>query len=81
MIKTQELKIDTKGNCHVIDITPQVEAALGRAKISNGTVTVFNVGSIAGITTVEFEPGLANPACWLIGPGSTAAIGEYYDRY
>ncbi|MHC4124225.1 MAG: secondary thiamine-phosphate synthase enzyme YjbQ, partial [Planctomycetota bacterium] len=26
----------------------------------SGTVTVFNVGSTAGVTTTEYEPGLAN---------------------
>jgi secondary thiamine-phosphate synthase enzyme len=28
--------------------------------VTEGTATVFNVGSTAGITTTEYEPGLAN---------------------
>jgi len=28
--------------------------------VSEGTVTIFNVGSTAGITTTEYEPGLVN---------------------
>jgi len=60
MVKTQEITIRTKGNCEVVNITDQVEAAVGRSEIRDGAVTVFNIGSTAGITTTEYEPGLAN---------------------
>jgi secondary thiamine-phosphate synthase enzyme len=60
MVKTQEIKVKTKGNCEVVNITEQVGGAVARSKIENGAVTVFNVGSTAGITTTEYEPGLAN---------------------
>ncbi len=60
MVETQELKIKTKGNCDVINITDQVVAAVTRSGLTAGTVTVFNVGSTAGITTTEYEPGLAD---------------------
>ncbi|MHC4194279.1 MAG: secondary thiamine-phosphate synthase enzyme YjbQ, partial [Planctomycetota bacterium] len=36
----------------------QVSAAVAESGIRDGTVTVFNVGSTAGITTTEYEPGL-----------------------
>ena len=60
MVDTQELNIKTKGNCDVINITDQVVAAVTRSGLTAGTVTVFNVGSTAGITTTEYEPGLAD---------------------
>lgn len=60
MVKTETLKIKTKGNCDVVNITEQVGAAVTKSGISNATVTVFNVGSTAGITTTEYEPGLVN---------------------
>jgi secondary thiamine-phosphate synthase enzyme len=60
MIKTQQIKVRTEGNCHVVNITDQVSEAVAGSGVSNGTVTLFNVGSTAGITTTEFEPGLAN---------------------
>lgn len=60
MVKTQEISIKTKGNSEVINITEQVERAVGQSDIKNGAVTVFNIGSTAGITTTEYEPGLAN---------------------
>jgi secondary thiamine-phosphate synthase enzyme len=60
MVKTQEIMVKTKGNCQVINITEQVGGAVERSEIRDGAVTVFNVGSTAGITTTEYEPGLAN---------------------
>ncbi len=60
MVKTHEVKIKTSGNCEVVNITDQVGGAVARSDIRDGTVTVFNIGSTAGITTTEYEPGLAN---------------------
>ena len=60
MVKTQEIRIQTKGNCDVVDITGRISAAVAQSGLVEGTVTVFNVGSTAGITTTEFEPGLVN---------------------
>ena len=53
MVKTQEIRIKTRGNCDVINITEQVSSAVLDSDITAGTVTVFNVGSTAGITTTE----------------------------
>ncbi len=60
MVKTHELNIKTTGDCQVVNITDQVAAAVTQSDMSAGTVTVFNVGSTAGITTTEYEPGLAD---------------------
>lgn len=60
MVKTTKIKVKTKGNCDIIDITVQVSEAINQSGISSGVVTVFNVGSTAAITTTEYEPGLVN---------------------
>jgi secondary thiamine-phosphate synthase enzyme len=60
MVKTQEITVKTRGNCEVVDITEQVGRAVAQSDIRDGAVTVFNIGSTAGITTTEYEPGLAN---------------------
>lgn len=60
MVKTEEITVKTRGNCDILDITDKVRAAVEQSEITDGTVTVFNVGSTAGITTTEYEPGLAN---------------------
>lgn len=59
MVKTEELHVPTRGNNHVVNITEEVARAVGRSGVRDGTVTVFHVGSTAGLTTTEFEPGLA----------------------
>jgi len=60
MVKTARINVETKGNCDIVNITEQVSKAIGQSDITNGTVTLFNVGSTAGITTTEYEPGLVN---------------------
>ena len=58
MVITREIQVHTKGNCDIIDITPDASGLVAESGVSNGTVTLFNVGSTAGITTTEYEPGL-----------------------
>ncbi len=60
MVKTARINVETKGNCDIVNITEQVSEAIGQSDITDGTVTLFNVGSTAGITTTEYEPGLVN---------------------
>jgi len=60
MVVSKKISLSTKGECDMVDITPQVEQQLAEAGISNGTVTIFVAGSTAGVTTIEFEPGLTS---------------------
>lgn len=52
------LEVATQGNCHVLDITEDVRRILAAADVQSGVLVVFVVGSTAGITTTEAEPGL-----------------------
>jgi secondary thiamine-phosphate synthase enzyme len=58
MVVTKRVSLQTKGNCDIIDITPQIEQQLAETDIRNGTVTLFVSGSTAGISAIEYEPGL-----------------------
>jgi len=58
MVVTKKINLQTKGNCDIIDITPQVEQQVALTDINNGTATLFITGSTAGISTIEFESGL-----------------------
>jgi len=60
MITTDTISLSTRGHCDIVDITSQVEQQLAKAKTNSGMVTVFLAGSTAGITTIEFEPGLVS---------------------
>lgn len=58
MVVTKKISLQSKGNCGIIDITPQVEQQVTESDIDSGTATLFVAGSTAGITTIEFESGL-----------------------
>ena len=60
MIKfvTKSIEIDTNGFTDIIDITPQLQKILKEENYDQGQMLVFVPGSTAGLTTVEFEPGL-----------------------
>jgi len=60
MIRTEQLQVRTRGNSQVVDITAPVAAAVAGSGIQTGVATLFTVGSTAGLTTTEYEPGLAN---------------------
>jgi len=60
MVKTEQLEVRTRGNGHVVDLTDQVAAVVTACGLSAGVATLFVVGSTAGLTTTEYEPGLVN---------------------
>lgn len=57
-IVTDSIHVSTKGNDHLIDITSSIEDLLRKHELTQGTATIFVSGSTAGITTIEYEPGL-----------------------
>ncbi|MCZ7603388.1 MAG: secondary thiamine-phosphate synthase enzyme YjbQ [Melioribacteraceae bacterium] len=57
-IDTQSFSIETKGHTDIIDITGNVRKILSGSGLTEGSVLIFVPGSTAGITTIEFEPGL-----------------------
>ena len=67
-VYSDKIHFATKGNCHIIDITSEINKALVKSKQVNGTVTVFVPGATGAVTTMEYERGLAKD------------IQEFYDR-
>ena len=57
-VLTDSVEISTRGHTDIIDITQQVEQVLWESELKNGNLTVFVSGSTAGITSIEYEPGL-----------------------
>ncbi len=58
VVETHSINFKTNGNCDIIDITGKVEAVLSESSFDEGNVLLFAGGSTAGITTIEYEPGL-----------------------
>jgi secondary thiamine-phosphate synthase enzyme len=57
-VYTDTFQVSTKGETDIIDITGTVSKSVRKSGLSAGLVSVFVSGSTAGITTVEYEPGL-----------------------
>lgn len=57
MVSTHREEISTKGQGDTHDITALVRRAVAKSGMRAGIATAFVVGSTAGITTIEFEPG------------------------
>ena len=58
MIITKKIKLSTKGDTDIINITAETSSAVLNSGLDNGSVTIFVPGSTGSITTVEYEPGL-----------------------
>jgi len=57
-VSTQKIAVKTNGHTDILDITDHVAGALGKSGLHEGILTVFVPGSTAGVTTIEYEPGL-----------------------
>lgn len=57
-IGTYSIHKSTRGNCDIIDITDEVQSLIQKNDFDEGNVVIFAGGSTAGITTIEYEPGL-----------------------
>ena len=57
-IETHSIQVETKGNCDIVDITDKVGNLIVNNNFIEGNVLLFAGGSTAGITTIEYEPGL-----------------------
>ena len=61
-VYTSRKEYNTKAHMGMIDITSDFQTAIDTAYkekgISSGIITGFTSGGVAGLTTLEFEPGL-----------------------
>ena len=56
-ISTSELRVSTRGDADIVDLTDPVRRAVAEAGIGEGQAAAFVRGSTAAITTMELEPG------------------------
>lgn len=61
-VYTEQKTYHTKAHMGMIDVTDDFRAALSHAEketgMKNGIITGFTTGGVAGLTTLEFEPGI-----------------------
>jgi secondary thiamine-phosphate synthase enzyme len=63
VVVTKKIKLQTNPTANeyhvgIVDITSQIANQVAISSIYSGITTVFVTGSTAGVTTIEFEPGL-----------------------
>ena len=57
-VESNVVKIETRKEGEILDITEKVQAIVGKGTIKNGVAFLFVPGSTAALTTIEYEPGL-----------------------
>lgn len=57
-VVSDSISIHTQGKTEIIDISEDIRQKVVESGINSGIVTVFVSGSTAGLTTIEYEPGL-----------------------
>jgi len=57
-VHTSEFTVACDARCDMADVTERVQAAVADSGLRAGIACVSVVGSTAGVSTIEFEPGL-----------------------
>ena len=58
IVLSKSIKIQSKGENDLIDLTGKISDLVKKSGIYNGNATIFVSGSTGSVTTIEFEPGL-----------------------
>jgi secondary thiamine-phosphate synthase enzyme len=58
MVVTKTIKLKSKGESDIIDITDKVASCVTGSGLGSGIATVFVPGSTGALTTIEYESGL-----------------------
>jgi len=58
MVRSYTNRISSRGGGEVLDLTSDLIDCVKRSGISEGTASLFVPGSTAGLTTIEYEPGV-----------------------
>ncbi len=59
-VKTETIKLDTKGHADILDITDRVAALVNGSNLKDGIATIFCPSSTSALTTIEYESGALN---------------------
>ena len=68
MVAYHEISISTKKRCHWVDITPEVNRAIGQAKINQGICLVSSLHTTGALTINEnADPDVEQDFFWKLG--------------
>ena len=57
MVISKRLRLRTRGNGDIVDISDEVRRQIQGSDLQNGIVTLFTPSSTSALTTIEFESG------------------------
>ena len=57
MVHSGSIRLDTRGNSDMHDLTQAVQAVVRESGIDSGNVSLFTPSSTSALTTIEFESG------------------------
>ncbi len=57
-VVNKRLELGTKGAGDLINVTGEISRILQKTGLKDGSMLVFVIGSTAGITSFEYEPGM-----------------------
>jgi len=57
MVVSGQIKLTTRGNGQILDITDQVDQQVQVSGLANGVVTLFTPSATSALTTTEYESG------------------------
>ena len=57
MVINESLRLSTKGNGHILDITDEIRRKVRSSHVKQGIVTLFSPSSTSALTTIEYESG------------------------
>jgi secondary thiamine-phosphate synthase enzyme len=56
-VHASELRLSTRGNADVVDLTRGIEEVVRASGVAHGLVSIFVPGATAAVTAMEYEPG------------------------
>lgn len=56
-VESRAIRLDTRGDADILDITSQVADTVAQTGLQNGTVTIFSPSATSALTTIEYESG------------------------
>ena len=74
------IEISTMGNTDIINITDEVFELVQKSGLKRGNIVVFISGSTAGVTSIEYEPGLIKDLPEILEKIAPSTIQYHHDK-
>ena len=79
-IQTERIRVSTQGDTDIIDLTPHLVRIVQQSAMQDGQVTIFIPGATAGISIVEYEPGLLQDIPEMLEKIAPSSASYHHDQ-